>query len=121
MNAIVLTPVEWEWFKQLARSRVENRMAPQDIRRKLVELKLMEESRVGGLGPTVQGRDVLKLVDDRWRGAYRRRGGVCLRALRPPWASGKDRNGQTLARVSCNGTDAGAEQVRRGPIGAAPG
>ena len=29
-------------------------------------------------------------------------------------ASGKDRNGRTLARVSCNGVDAGAEQVRRG-------
>lgn len=29
-------------------------------------------------------------------------------------ASGKDRNGRTLARVSCNGIDAGAEQARRG-------
>lgn len=28
--------------------------------------------------------------------------------------SGKDRDGWTLGRVSCNGTDAGAEQVRRG-------
>ena len=27
---------------------------------------------------------------------------------------GKDRNGRVLARVTCNGTDAGAEQVRRG-------
>lgn len=29
-------------------------------------------------------------------------------------ASGSDRNGRTLGRVSCNGTDAGTEQVRRG-------
>jgi endonuclease YncB( thermonuclease family) len=29
-------------------------------------------------------------------------------------AGGKDRNGRTLARVRCNGADAGAEQVKRG-------
>jgi endonuclease YncB( thermonuclease family) len=29
-------------------------------------------------------------------------------------ATGKDRNGRTLARVSCAGFDANAEQVRRG-------
>jgi endonuclease YncB( thermonuclease family) len=28
--------------------------------------------------------------------------------------SGKDRSGRTLGRVNCNGTDASAEQVRRG-------
>ena len=73
MSAIQLTAVEWEWFKQLARSRLVNRTPPKDIRRKLVELNLVEEKRDGGLGPTAQGRDVLKLVDDRWRRRYRRK------------------------------------------------
>jgi endonuclease YncB( thermonuclease family) len=39
---------------------------------------------------------------------------ICGDELASVHASGKDRNGRTLARVSCNGTHAGAEQVRRG-------
>jgi hypothetical protein len=65
MSDFDLTPVEWDWFKQLARSRPSTRVPPVAVRRKLLELKLMEEKRGGALGPTVQGRHVLKLVDDR--------------------------------------------------------
>jgi endonuclease YncB( thermonuclease family) len=39
---------------------------------------------------------------------------ICGGELATLDASGKDRNGRTLARVRCNGADAGAEQVRRG-------
>lgn len=39
---------------------------------------------------------------------------ICGGELATIDAKGKDQNGHTLARVSCNGTDAGAEQVRRG-------
>ena len=43
---------------------------PAAIRRKLLELKLLEEKR-GSLFATTQGRDVLKLVDAHWRGGYK--------------------------------------------------
>ena len=66
MSDFELTPLEWEWFKQLARSRPAKRVPPVAVREKLLELKLMEEKRGGDLGPTVQGLHVLKLVDDRW-------------------------------------------------------
>lgn len=72
MSDFELTPLEWEWFKQLARAQPAKRVPPVAVRRKLLELKLMEEKRGGGLGPTVQGRHVLKLVDERWRQVYRR-------------------------------------------------
>jgi endonuclease YncB( thermonuclease family) len=39
---------------------------------------------------------------------------ICGGELATMQPSGKDRNGRTLARVSCNSTDAGAEQIRRG-------
>ena len=39
---------------------------------------------------------------------------ICGGELAKVDASGKDRNGRTLARVRCNGADAGAEQVERG-------
>ena len=73
MNAVELTPEEWEWFKQLARVSPLNRKPPQDVRHKLLELRLVEENRGGGLGPTAEGRDVLRLVDTRPRGGSRRR------------------------------------------------
>jgi hypothetical protein len=73
MNAVELTPEEWEWFKHLARLRPLDRRPPRDIRRKLLELKLVEEGRGGGLAPTAEGRDVLTLVDTRPRGGWRRR------------------------------------------------
>ncbi len=71
MDDIELSPAEWEWFKQLARSSAASRAAPIEVRRKLVTLKLIEEKRGGDLGPTLHGRDVLKLVDARWRGGWR--------------------------------------------------
>ena len=39
---------------------------------------------------------------------------ICGGEVATVQASGKDRNGRTLARVNCNGTDAGSEQVRWG-------
>ena len=42
---------------------------------------------------------------------------ICGGELAKVDASGKDRNGRTLARVRCNGADAGAEQVKRGRLG----
>ena len=71
MDDVELTPIEWEWFKQLARSRPVNQRPPTDIRRKLVELRLMEDKPGGAFGPTTEGRAVLKLVDGRWRGGYK--------------------------------------------------
>jgi len=70
MKAVALTPAEWEWFKQLARPSAVTRVPPIGIRRKLVDLLLIEEKRGSGLGPTTQGRDVLKLIDERWRVGY---------------------------------------------------
>ena len=65
MSDFELTPLEWEWFKQLARTHPAKRAPPVAVRRKLLELKLLEEKRGGVLGPTLQGRYVLKLVDTR--------------------------------------------------------
>lgn len=39
---------------------------------------------------------------------------ICGGKLAKLESDGKDRNGRTLARVTCGGTDANAEQVRRG-------
>ena len=39
---------------------------------------------------------------------------ICGGELATVRVSGKDLSGRTLGRVSCNGSDAGAEQVRRG-------
>jgi hypothetical protein len=73
MDAVELTPQEWEWFKQLARLSPLNRKLPTDIRWKLLKLKLVKEDVGGVLGPTAEGRDVLRLVDDRPRASWRKR------------------------------------------------
>lgn len=73
MNAVKLTADEWEWFKQLARVSPLKRTAPQGIRRRLLELRLMQEGRGGALVATAEGRHVLRLVDTRPRAAWRRR------------------------------------------------
>ena len=39
---------------------------------------------------------------------------ICGGEIATVESKGKDRNGTLLARVTCNGTDANAEQVRRG-------
>ena len=39
---------------------------------------------------------------------------ICLGEIALLESKGKDRNGRTVARVLCNGTDASAEQVKRG-------
>jgi hypothetical protein len=68
-----LTAEEWEWFKQLARVKRSGRAAPPAVRRKLLDLKLVEEEPGGTLVPTPAGLDVLRLVDHRPRPGWRRR------------------------------------------------
>jgi hypothetical protein len=68
-----LTAEEWDWFKHLARVAASSRTAPAAVRRRLLELKLLEEKPGGTLAPTPAGRDVLRLVDHRPRRGWRRR------------------------------------------------
>jgi len=71
MDAVNLTPAEWEWFKHLARKSSAQTVPPADIGCKLVGLRLLEETRGGGLALTMQGLNVLKLVDRQWHRRYR--------------------------------------------------
>ena len=73
MDAVKLTPHEWEWFKQLARVSPLKRKLPPDIRGKLLTLRLIKEDVGGVLGPTAAGRNVLSLVDHRPRASWRKR------------------------------------------------
>lgn len=59
---VELTPDEWEWFKRLSRKIPPVSEAPADIKRKLLDLQLLELTRQGTFRPTAQGRDVLRLV-----------------------------------------------------------
>ena len=66
------------------------------IRVRLVEIDAPEQDQMGGI------RSRQSLIS------------ICSGELASVEPTGKDRNGRVLARVICNGTDANAEQVRRG-------